>query len=202
MKKTIMLLVILILASLFFTACSGSQGSQGNGVSSSPSTSEEGEDNDDGLAIDDPNNPVNMVDLDFVIEALQNPDEWVVIDVRTPEEFNGESRLPNAYGSGRIKGAINVNRELVYDARGEIRPQDELMELYEFIGDKKAIVYCHGGVRSAFVWSILYDLGFEVKNYSGSWIDWSTAATVANGEANALVLEFTEVWTDNKGIIE
>ena len=53
---------------------------------------------------------IEIADIYAVIYALQNPEEWVVIDVRTVEEFNGESRLPNAFGSGRIRGAVNVDR--------------------------------------------------------------------------------------------
>ena len=146
--------------------------------------------------------PVRIVGIYFVTHAIQNPAEWVVIDVRTPEEFNGDSRLPNAFGTGRIKGAVNVDRELVFDASGEILDEESLMELYYFIGDRHVIVYCHGGVRSDFIMGILLDLGFHVFNYEGSWIDWSRAASTGYGTVNELVLSLTENWVDNGGVIQ
>ena len=142
-----------------------------------------------------------IVDIYAVIDALRNPDEWVVIDVRTAEEFNGESRLPNAFGSGRIRGAINVDRWSVTGAGDAVLSREELMEMFGFIGDRNVIVYCHGGVRSGFVQFVLTDLGFYTLNYLGSWIDWSRAASVAGGGANDVVLSFTEAWIDNEGEI-
>ena len=180
-----------------FAACGNTPQGEPSPPVAQPSPGQAGESADDG----DPNNPANLADIHMVIEALQNPGEWVLIDVRTPEEYQGESRLPNAYGSGRIKGAVNVDRELVFDASGELLSDDALTALFAFIGDRKAIVYCHGGVRSAFVWSILHTLGYDVLNYSGSWIDWSRAASVANGQPSDEVLDFTENWTDNEGEI-
>ena len=142
--------------------------------------------------------PGEIADIYAVIEALQNPEQWVVIDVRTPEEFRGETRLPNAFGSGRIRGAKNVDRWAITCADDNLIPHEELLELFGFIGSKNVIVYCHAGLRSGFVQSVLIDLGFDVLNYYGSWVDWSRAASVAEGGPNEIVLSFTEAWTDNE----
>ena len=146
-------------------------------------------------------NYYNIAVIDNVIYALQNPDDWVVIDVRTIQEFNGESRLPNAFGSGRIRGAVNINVDLSFNLDGELLSYDELMEIYGFIGTRSVIVYCHGGVRSARTWGVLTLLGFHAYNYEGSWIDWSRAASIADGYPNEIVLYLTEMWTDNEGEI-
>ena len=191
---------LLISLLLMLSACSKDQQLNDNALESAEGSTA-ALTNAETFADNDPLNPLNLATIDTVIDALQNPEEWVVIDVRTPEEYNGESRLPNAYGSGRIKGAVNVNRELVSNSDGDLLPQDELLELFDFIGDKSAIVYCHGGVRSAFVWTVLYDLGFNVLNYSGSWVDWSRAASIASDYPSDIVLSFTEEWTDNEGEI-
>ena len=180
------LLLMISLSLVFMAACTG--------------TYRVAEDNDgEGTALYE--RTEDIADINDVIYALQNPDEWVVIDVRTTEEFNGESMLPNAYGTGRISGAVNVNRESVTDANGNVLPHTELMTLFDFIGDRKVIVYCHGGIRSAFVWQVLTDMGFDAFNYFGSWIDWSKAASVADGGPNETVLNLTEAWTDNEGEI-
>ena len=145
--------------------------------------------------------PGETADIDDVIGALQNPQEWVVIDVRTPEEFAGEATLPNAFGSGRIRGTVNVNRFALTCDEDNLIPQEEILEMFDFIGDRKVIVYCHAGLRSGFVQTVLTDLGFHVYNYFGSWVDWSRAASVAEGGPNSIVLSHTEAWTDNEGEI-
>ena len=142
-----------------------------------------------------------IADIYAVIEALRNPREWVVIDARTEEEFNGRSRLPNAFGSGRIQGAVNVDRWAITCDDDNLLPREKLMEMFEFIAGRKVIVYCHAGKRSEFVQQALTELGFYALNYYGSWVDWSRAASVADGGTNETVLSFTEVWTDNEGEI-
>jgi 3-mercaptopyruvate sulfurtransferase SseA len=188
MKRWLIISLILITLISMLAACNDSPSE-----SPSPNVTDNG---------DDSHSTAHIVTIDKAIEALQNPDEWIVIDVRTPEEFNGESRLPNAFGTGRLKGAVNVARELAFDSDGELLEREELLKLYEFIGDKNVILYCHGGRRSETIWDVLNDLGFEAWNYEGSWIDWSGEASIANGGANAVVLELTEAWTDNEGEIE
>ena len=184
MKRWQTVFLVLIITGSLLTACSGKPAAE---------------------PVDDGNNPdhaEHIVAIDKVIEALQNPSDWVVIDTRTAEEFNGESRLPNAFGTGRIKGAVNVDKNLAFDSDGERLPNDELVKLYDFIGGKKVIVYCHGGARSKDIWDILTDLGYEVCHYDDSWIDWSKAASVAEGGSDSVVLGLTEKWTDNEGVIE
>ena len=145
--------------------------------------------------------PGEIVDINAVIEALQNPEQWVVIDVRTAEEFEGETRLPNSFGSGRIRGAENVDRWAITCDEDNLIPQEEILEMFDFVGSRKVIVYCHAGLRSGFVQAVLIDLGFHAYNYQGSWVDWSREASVAEGGSNEIVLSFTEVWTDNEGEI-
>jgi thiosulfate/3-mercaptopyruvate sulfurtransferase len=191
MKRFITVLSILVFSILIIMAFFGDRASAPpDQPASSPSVDAE-----------PPEDKSHLVTIDAVIEALRNPDDWVVIDVRTPEEFNGETRLPNAYGSGRLKGAVNVNKDLAFSSEGELLARDELVKLYEFIGDRKAIVYCHGGARSDVIWKVLTDLGFDALHYNGSWIDWSRAASIASGSPNDVVLDLTEEWTDNKGEI-
>ena len=184
MKRWQTVFLVLIIMGSLLAACSNNSG---------------GEPVDEGNNL---NHIEYIVTIDSVIEALQNPDEWIVIDVRTAEEFNGESRLPNAYGTGRLKGAVNVDKNLAFDSDGERLANDELAQLYGFIGDKKAIVYCHGGARSKDIWYILADLGYDVWHYDDSWIDWSRAASTAEGGPNDVVLGLTDKWTDNEGVIE
>ena len=142
--------------------------------------------------------------IDTVIEALQNPGEWVVIDVRETDEYNGgrTSSSGGAFGTGRLKGAVHINWERNLDPQdassGILLSREQLMDLYSFIGDRKVIVYCQGGVRSSYTWIVLKELGFDVLNYDGSWIEWSYAASTASDYPNKdVVLSLTEEWNDN-----
>jgi len=138
--------------------------------------------------------------IDMVIEALQNPSEWVVIDTRADDEYSGDRSGAGAYGSGRMKGAVHIEWTNNNNSDEMLLPEAELRELYSFIGDRKVIAYCQGGVRSSYTWIVLRDLGYDVWNYDGSWIEWSYAASSASSYAKKdVVLGLTELWTDNNG---
>jgi len=85
----------------------------------------------------------------------KNPD-FVVLDVRTPEE----------YKDGHIEGAININ----YNSGGF---KTEVLEL-----DKKKtyFVYCRTGRRSAEAVKIMRDLGFtNIIRMKGDILKWQSA---------------------------
>ena len=82
-----------------------------------------------------------------------NPD-FVIIDVRTPEEF----------AEGYIENAINI------DFRSETF-RDELDKLDK---NKKYLIYCRSGGRSGNALNIMAELNFrEVYNISGGIIAWN-----------------------------
>jgi thiosulfate/3-mercaptopyruvate sulfurtransferase len=37
----------------------------------------------------------------------------------------------------------------------------------------EVVAYCHSGSRSAFAAQVLRQLGYEARNYAGSWHEWS-----------------------------
>jgi len=83
--------------------------------------------------------------LEMVIEAAQNPNEWVIIDTRATAEFSGETVVGGSYGPGRIKGSVHIdwirNLDPANPAEGQLIPEAQLRELYGFIGDRKVIAY-------------------------------------------------------------
>jgi len=144
--------------------------------------------------------------LDMVVHALENPDEWIVIDTRSPEEFDGEetSSSSGAFGTGRIAGSVHINWSAAVDGDTQlIRSTAELEEIFAVIDGRNVIVYCQSGVRSGHTWMVLTDiLGLEnVWNYDGSWIEWSYAASEYSDFDGARILELIEEWTDNNGPI-
>ncbi len=89
---------------------------------------------------------------DLIQENADNPD-FVIIDVRTPEEFDG----------GYIEGAINIDFNS-WDFRAKLDALDK---------DKSYLIYCRSGRRSAGARDIMAELGFrEVYNMSGGIGEW------------------------------
>lgn len=154
---------------------------------------------------------VNNIDVNInkLTEALDNPNDWVIIDTRTKDEFDGKKTgsSKGAFGTGRIKGTINIDwTSAVNKEDTTLKSIDEIKKIYgDKIKGKKVIAFCQSGVRSAFTYMTLTNVlgANEVYNYDGSWIEWSYIASDASkGKVNDTlrnkVLKFTEEWKDNK----
>ena len=125
--------------------------------------------------------PITVADIHDVLHALQHPYDWVIVDVRTPGEFD----------SGRIAGAVHIEWDRAVDGTGNTLPEEELREVFaEVLDGRSIIVYCRSGARASHTLEVLGSLGAHVLNYEGSWNDWSHAA-VAHPERD-LILSFTE----------
>ncbi|HQY19889.1 MAG TPA: rhodanese-like domain-containing protein [Ignavibacteria bacterium] len=86
-------------------------------------------------------------------KELSENDAYVLLDVRTPDEFNSE----------RLKDSINID---FYESDFE----DKLDELDK---RKKYLIYCRSGNRSRQAMFLMRDLGFEeVNNLSEGIISW------------------------------
>lgn len=105
----------------------------------------------------------------------------IIIDVRSPNEYNGElffQKPPeDEERAGHIPGAINVFYETALQEDGTFKPVEELSRLYREKGvtpDKEVITHCTFGGRSGHSWFVLkYLLGFEnVRNYDAGWMEW------------------------------
>ncbi len=147
------------------------------------------------------------VDIDDVIVALENPNEWVVIDTRSQGEYNGEKTgsSKGAFGTGAIKGAVHIEWTKALNKDKKLKSKEELEAIYgDIIKGKKVITFCQSGVRSSHTQMVLREiLGVDdVYNYDGSWIEWSYAASDAgedvNPELKNKVKNLTERWSDNK----
>lgn len=155
-----------------------------------------------------PNYTPNLWDatVEDILYALENPDEWVVIDTRAVEEYLGEktSSSTGAYGTGRIKDSIHIAWNDTVDENSNLKSVEELQELYgEITKDKKVITYCQSGVRSSHSQYVLKNiLGLdEVYNYDGSWIEWSyinSSASNVSPELKERVSAYTELFNDNQ----
>jgi thiosulfate/3-mercaptopyruvate sulfurtransferase len=124
---------------------------------------------------------------DDILPRLDDPG-LVLVDVRSPAEYNGEIIAPpnlpeTAQRAGRIPGAASIPWGQTVREDGTFKSREELEELYAAKGvtpDKDVIAYCRIGERSSHSWFVLHELlGFErVRNYDGSWTEWGSMVGV------------------------
>jgi len=123
---------------------------------------------------------------DDVLAHLGNP----LIDVRSPEEYNGSRTSAPAYPeegalrAGHIPTAKSVPWARAVAEDGGFKPRAELDAIYREeagLSDGDPIIaYCRIGERSSHTWfALTYLLGFDkVRNYDGSWTEWGNAVRV------------------------
>lgn len=109
-----------------------------------------------------------------------------LVDVRSPEEYRGESLAPahlpqeGAQRGGHIPGARNIPWGKAVDPEQEtFLSAEQLSQLYQGEGitpDQEIVAYCRIGERSAHTWFVLHELlGYpNVRNYDGSWTEWGS----------------------------
>ena len=112
----------------------------------------------------------------------------VLVDVRSPAEYNGEVIAPpgmseTAQRPGRIPGAVSAPWAQTVREDGTFKSPDELRAHYEAKGvtpDRDVIAYCRIGERSSHTWFVLHELlGYpRVRNYDGSWTEWGSMVNV------------------------
>ncbi|MDJ1183659.1 sulfurtransferase [Roseofilum casamattae] len=134
--------------------------------------------------------PLTPMPGDFVVqrnpdwaiakEELQEQlrgDNVVIIDSREPREFAGKTPYGERRG-GHIPGAVNLYFKDFLQSNGMLLSQpDILRNLAEvgITGEIEVIVYCTGGIRSAWLAAMLVTLGINVRNYAGSMWEWSAS---------------------------
>jgi len=108
---------------------------------------------------------VSEISIDELAERLGS---IAVLDVRTRGEFEGAVGSPCDPRQGHIPGARNVD---VY----RLMELDRTAIPGEIGADEGAevIAYCHTGARSAIAVQMLRALGYDARNYVGSWHEWS-----------------------------
>ncbi len=105
----------------------------------------------------------------------ENLGRLAVIDNRTKKEFDGATPYGSARG-GLIPKSSHIHWERFFTENGVLKSKSDLSALLEKNGirsDQEIVVYCTGGVRSGMAYYAFRNLGYSVRNYDGSWWDWS-----------------------------
>jgi 3-mercaptopyruvate sulfurtransferase SseA len=113
---------------------------------------------------------------DVMLEELRRrlgDDDFVLLDVRTPAEFDGDARAHCDPRHGHIPGAVNLPLERLLESRSA----DDVRALVGLAEGVEIIAYCHSGTRSDFAAQVLRGAGYEARNYAGSWHEWSRAVS-------------------------
>lgn len=111
------------------------------------------------------------------VESAIGKSDVVIIDARTPDEFNGVRNEKSTYSNGHIKGAINIPYEsLVKTGTNVFISPDEFKKLagMELSPEKVYLLYCKTGIKGATLYTYMTNvLGFKnVKNYKGAYAEW------------------------------
>jgi thiosulfate/3-mercaptopyruvate sulfurtransferase len=113
----------------------------------------------------------------------------VILDHRSPEEYNGEllspPGTPNHGGErlGHIPGARHLHFEDMITEDTSFKPADELRAMLAARGatpDKHIVSYCRLSHRATLAYFAMTQLlGYEnVRSYDGSWTEWGSAVGV------------------------
>ncbi|WEK61296.1 MAG: sulfurtransferase [Candidatus Microbacterium colombiense] len=108
-------------------------------------------------------------------EAAAFPASGVLLDVRAPERYSGETE-PLDPVAGHIPGAVNLPTGLHLDPEGRILDRTTVLKTFESVGvvpGSSVAAYCGSGITAAHTVLILDEVGIEAKVFPGSWSQWS-----------------------------
>lgn len=110
--------------------------------------------------------------------AIDDPDRQI-LDVRGPAEWLRQAPTETSL-AGHVPGALHMPwTDTIDPATHRFLPADVLAARFAALGLRpqgEVIAYCQGGVRAAHAVLALALAGFgRVRNYEGSWAEWSRA---------------------------
>jgi len=132
-----------------------------------------------------------------VLPAVRKKGSSDIVDIRSADEYSGKIFAPAGFQelavrAGHIPGAVNVPWGSNVNTDGTFKTVAELKKLYSdkgIDGKKPIITYCRIGERSSLTWFVLSEiLGYEVKNYDGSWTEYG------NGVGNPISNPAGTIW--------
>ncbi len=125
--------------------------------------------------------------LGDALAAVEGKGATQLVDIRSADEYQGKVFAPAgvpelSIRSGHIPGAVNVPWGKAVNEDGTFKSRADLQKLYAdagIDGSKPIITYCRIGERSSHTWFALSKiLGYQVKNYDGSWTEYGNSVGV------------------------
>lgn len=125
--------------------------------------------------------------LSDVLAVAEGKSDAKLVDIRSADEYSGKIFAPPgaaelAVRAGHVPGAVNVPWGRAVNEDGTFKSPAELKALYASVGidgTKPVITYCRIGERSSHTWFALSRLlGYQVRNYDGSWTEYGNAVGV------------------------
>lgn len=120
----------------------------------------------------------NVVSTKEHVVSRMNDKDFVIIDTRTDEEFNGWILYGEARG-GHVPGAVQIPYAWSFKDDKTLLEYADMKAMFESRGvtkDKEVTAYCTVGIRSAFAYFLCRLMGYDrVSNYAGSISDWAAA---------------------------
>lgn len=121
------------------------------------------------------------------LAAAEGKSDVKLVDIRSADEYSGKIFAPAgvpelSIRAGHIPGAANVPWGKAVNEDGTFKSAEVLKKIYADVGvdgTKPVITYCRIGERSSHTWFALSKiLGYNVKNYDGSWTEYGNAVGV------------------------
>jgi thiosulfate/3-mercaptopyruvate sulfurtransferase len=109
------------------------------------------------------------------VNAHRENKEVLLLDTRSPEEFDGTKIEEGVARPGHIPGAVNFDWTTTI-ADGRFKERGELRQLFTAAGaapGKEVVTYCRVGSRASAVYFAARLLGYRVRLYDGSMNEWS-----------------------------
>ena len=130
-----------------------------------------------------------MVDAQWIAARLGDS-TIALVDARPPEEYSGAVAGEGVTRPGHIPGAASLfwKQALVSDSAPRLRDTSALRELFAAAGAQPGdtvVAYCRTGVQASHAYFVARLLGYTVRMYDGSYLDWNRVAArpVRRGEA-------------------
>jgi len=125
--------------------------------------------------------------LSDAVAVAQGKSQAQLVDIRSADEFSGKIFAPAgvpelSIRAGHIPTAVNVPWGEAVNPDGTFKSAEDLKKVYAAVGvdgSRPVITYCRIGERSSHTWFALSKiLGYEVRNYDGSWTEYGNAVGV------------------------
>ena len=172
----IVLILIIFISSFIVGSCNITEGVGKESKVTEDTPAKEETKEEISIAEDEAIAEVTSISVEEVYEIINNNQDYIILDVRTPEEFK----------EGHIEGAILIP---VSELEGRL---DELPK------DKPIITYCKSGGRSGNAAEILVENGFRKVYDMGGILDWQEEGypVICEEETEEVLLEIIPISVD------